>query len=183
VITVVLLACGAIGYAWLTHHDALPSGTSDFVAGKGVVYSPTDNAYTAQFPARPKVASQSNTVDGVNFTVHMALDASDNYEIGVGEMPLPRAITRAQSDALLTGALTGGSLAAHFKVTNRRNIDVDGAPAIDVRAKDDAGYSVRILVVATRRHLYFLVVHAKHGTDRLYEALRASFIAEDTAPA
>jgi hypothetical protein len=180
---VVLIACAGIGYTWLTHHDALPPGTSDFVAGKGVVYSPADHAYTAQFPAHPKVASQSSTVGGVNLTVHMALHASDSYEIGVGEMPLPRVITRVQSDALLTGALTGGSLAAHLEIAHRRNIDVDGAPAIDVRAKDDAGYSVRILVVATRRHLYFLVVHAKHGTDRLYDALRASFIAQDTAPA
>jgi hypothetical protein len=53
VIMVVLLACGGIGYTWLAHRDALPSGTSAFVAGKGVVYSPEDHAYTAQFPTRP----------------------------------------------------------------------------------------------------------------------------------
>ena len=94
VIMVVLLACGGIGYTWLAHRDALPSGTSAFVAGKGVVYSPDDHAYTAQFPARPTVDSQSNTVGGVNLTMHMALDDSDDYEIGVGDMSLPGVITR-----------------------------------------------------------------------------------------
>jgi len=87
---VVLLACGGIGYTWLAHHDALPSGTSAFVAGKGVVFSPDDHAYTAQFPTRPTVDSQSNTVAGVNLTMNMALADSDDYEIGVGDMALPR---------------------------------------------------------------------------------------------
>jgi hypothetical protein len=183
VMMVVLLACGGIGYTFLAHRNALPSGTSSFVAGKGVVYSPADHAYTAQFPAQPKVDSQSNTVGGVNLTMHMALDANDDYEIGVGEMPLPGGISRAQSDELLSGALTGGATAAHLTLANQQKIAVDGSPAIDAHAKDDAGYPVRILVIATQRHLYFLVVHAKQGTDRLFDALRASFIAQDAAPA
>jgi hypothetical protein len=180
---VVLLACGGIGYTWLTHHDALPSGTSAFVAGKGVVYSPEDHAYTAQFPAQPTVDSQSNTVSGVNLTMHMALDDSDDYEIGVGDMSLPGVITRAQTDELLTGALTGGASAAHLTLAKQDNIEIDGAPAIDAHAKDDSGYPVRLVVIATQRHLYFLIVHAKTGTDRLYDALLASFVAQDRPPA
>jgi hypothetical protein len=183
VIMVVLLACGGIGYTWLAHRDALPSGTSAFVAGKGVVYSPEDHAYTAQFPTRPTVGSQSNTVAGVNLTMYMALADSDDYEIGVGDMALPAVITRAHTDELLDGALKGGASAAHLTVASQEKIAVDGAPAIDAHAKDDSGYPVRLLVIATQRHLYFLIVHAKQGTDRLFDALRSSFIAQDSPPA
>jgi hypothetical protein len=183
VIMVVLLACGGIGYTWLAHRDALPSGTSAFVAGKGVVYSPEDHAYTAQFPTRPTVDSQSNTVAGVNLTMYMALADSDDYEIGVGDMALPAVITRAHTDELLDGALKGGASAAHLTIASQEKIAIDGAPAIDAHAKDDSGYPVRLLVIATQRHLYFLVVHAKQGTDRLFDALRSSFIARDSPPA
>src|SRR4051812_46892713 len=43
----VALVAAALGASRLLQHDALPAGTSDFVAGRGVQYAAPDYTYTA----------------------------------------------------------------------------------------------------------------------------------------
>jgi hypothetical protein len=179
VVMVMFLACAAIGYTVLAHRNALPAGTSDFVAGKGVTYSPDDSAYTAQFPEQPETDSVSRKVGPINLSVNLAMVTKSDYELGIGELQLPGIVPNSKIDDMLKSAVQEGMNEAQGTVQSEQRIQIEGLPALEARVKGPDGYSVRVLAVVGVHHMFILIVHSKSATDRLYDALKTSFVAND----
>jgi hypothetical protein len=178
VVVVMFMASAAIGYTVLTHRNALPAGTSDFVNGKGITYTPADASYTVQFPTQPEVDSQSSRIGSYSVTTNMAIVTADNYELGTAEAVLPVNVPESKIDQVLNGGADASMSGIHASgVDIRSRMQLDGLPALEVRAKGPDGYSVREIVAVSSRYIFVLFVHAKTGTDRLYSALKSSFVA------
>jgi hypothetical protein len=179
VILVMFLACAAVGYTVLTHRNALPAGTSDFVAGKGVTYTPDDGAYTAQFPEQPETDSTSRQVGTISLTVNIAMVSKDSYELGVGELELPTVVPDSKIDQMLQAAVQEGMNNAAGSIQGTQRVQIDGLAALDAHVKGPDGYAARVAAIVSAHHMYILIVHAKSGTDRLFNALEQSFVAND----
>jgi hypothetical protein len=181
VLCVVMLGLGAVAYAWHAHQGRLPAGTSEFAAGRGVLYTAPDHAYTVQFPKTPEASDQSQTFGSVTLTINMALASSDDYEMGVGKIDLPAAVPDGQVDELLEASMNAGMEAAKGDIDSKERITRDGLPAMEAHVHASDGYSARVLVVLSQQRLFMLVVHAKSGVDKLFDALNASFVTQPTA--
>ena len=173
---VVLVAFGAIGYMVKSRGSAVPAGTSAFVAGHGVDYSPADGSYTTSFPEQPVVQSSPVTVGDYSMTISMASVSKNDYEMATASMQLPARVPADRVDELLDDSLKGGIDEANGTLVSKQYITRGGLPAIDAKLKAPDGYSAHVLVLLGGDKLYVLLVHAKTGTDRLYRALDASFV-------
>ena len=177
IVGIVLVGGGA---TFLQDKNALPSGTSDFAKGNGIAYSAPDHSYTAQFPSSPEESSQVIPVGATSLTMYMALNSTDNYELGVAEAALPVAIPQGQSTDALDAGIENAANGMHGSIESKVPTTVDGFPAEDARAKAGDGYPVRMLAIMTPRHVYILMVHSKTGADRLLDALKASFVMSES---
>jgi hypothetical protein len=173
---VACLALGAIGVYLRGKASALPPGTGDFVAGRGVSYTPPDNAFRVQLPADPEVDSQPVTVGSVTMTVQEALVQTDDYEIGAASMSLPASIPDSRVDDTLESSLKDGVSSVDGDLVSKERITRGGLPALDATFKAKDGYSAHIMVILDTRYVYMLIVHAKTGTERLFGALNTSFV-------
>jgi hypothetical protein len=71
--------------------------------------------------------------------------------------------------------LNEGVAATNGKVESEKPVVVAGITGVEVRAKVSDGYAARVMVLSSGNRIFMLGVHAKHGTDRLYDALVTSF--------
>jgi hypothetical protein len=172
---IIALVIGAAGINYL-NKDKLPSGTSDFARGNGIPYSAPDHSYTAQFPAAPEESSQQVPAGGYVLTMYMALNSTDSYEIGIAEAALPVSIPAYRTSDALDSGLNNAADGMKGKIESKAETTVDGFPAADAHAKAGDGYAVRMLGIITPHHIYVLMVHSKTGSDRLFEALKSSFV-------
>jgi hypothetical protein len=176
IVALLLLVLGGAGYRFATKGDALPKGTSDYVAGHGVDYTAPDGSYSARFPVEPEVTQEPVTIGSVTATVNAAIATTGDYEIGVASIQLPVTVPPDRVDEVLDGALNGGLTSANGKLVSKQRIERGGLPANDAKFKAPDGYSARVLVMLAGSRLYVLFVHAKGGTDKLFRALDASFV-------
>jgi hypothetical protein len=171
-----LLILGAAGFTFISNRNSLPAGTGDFVAGNGVSFTAPDRSYTALFPAAPKVEHAPVTVGGVTTQVALASVSSDSYEMGSASFDLRIPVPVEVVDSILVGALNGGVARAGGDLVAKEQITRGGLPAIDAKFKAPDGYSARVLVVLKHSRIYVLFVHAKSGTDKLFDAFDKSFV-------
>jgi hypothetical protein len=171
-----VLVLGGIAVYLRGQASALPSGTSDFVAGRGVTYVPPDNAFTVQLPQDPEVSSQPVTVGSVTMSIQEALVQTDDYELGVASMSLPVPVPKSRVDATLQGALDNGVSSVDGDIASKERITRGGLPALDATFKAKDGYSAHLLVIIDSWYVYMLIVHSKAGTERLFHALDTSFV-------
>jgi hypothetical protein len=177
VLVVALLLAGA-GYALHARSNALPSGTSAFVEGDGIVFSSPDGSYAAQFPEEPVVDSQPMTIESVTVSVSSATVRTDDYELAAASMTLPVSPPADEVNRLLEASLDGGAQRADADVVSRKRVTRGGLPGIDAKLKAPDGYEARALVMLSSSHLYVLFVHSKTGTDELFDAFDASFVVQ-----
>jgi hypothetical protein len=174
---VAFLALGGIGlYLRGKAATAVPAGTSDFVAGRGVSYAPADNAFTVRLPADPEVTTQPVTVGSVSMMLQTALVETDDYELGAASMTLPVAVPDSRVDDTLESSLDNGVSSVDGDLVSKKRITRGGLPALDAIFKAKDGYSAHIMVILDTRYVYMLIVHSKSGTERLFNALNTSFV-------
>jgi hypothetical protein len=173
-VIVALLISGA-GLNFL-NKDKLPAGTSDFAKGNGIPYSAPDHSYTAQFPLPPDVSTEQVPAGGNVLTMYMALNSTDNYEVGIAEAALPVPIAQYRAAEALDSGLQSSADGMKGSIQSKAQTNVDGFPAVGAHAKAGDGYPVRMLAILTPHHIYVLLVHSKTGADKLFAALQASFV-------
>jgi hypothetical protein len=179
-VLVALLVAGG-GAKFLQHNDALPSGTSDFAKGNGIPYVAPDHSYTAQFPMSPAESSAQVPAGGYVLTMYMALDSNVNYEVGIAEAALPVAIPQGRVSDALDAGLQNAADGMKGSIKSKGTTTVDGFPAVEAHAKAGDGYQVRMLAIVTSHHIYILMVHSKTGADKLFDALKASFVMSESS--
>jgi hypothetical protein len=174
-IVIVGLVLGGFGYRFVNRPGALPSGTSDWVAGKGVDYTAPDRSYKVRLPIQPQESQQPVSVGSVTASVSAAIASTSDYELGAGTIVVPVTIPPDRVDSVLEGALNGGVSNVNGDLVSKERIERGGLPAMKAKFKAPDGYSARVLVMLSGSRLYMLFVHAKTGTDKLFETLDASF--------
>ena len=173
-IVAVSMASGWIAYDH--RRSALPPGTSAFVAGHGVVYSPPDHTFDVQLPETPTVEQRVIPVSRSTARITVAQAQTGDYEIVAASMVLPGPVPAGQVTAVLRDVLNGSADANGDSFTSQSDVTQQGVPGIEVRADVHDGYAARFIVLISGSHIFMLGVHAKQGTDRLYKALLASLI-------
>ena len=171
-----ILVSGAVGYWFTSHHDSLPGGTSAFASGHGITYTASDNSYTAQFPEPPTVDNAPKTVGNVTMSINSALVSKDDYEMGAASIELPVKVPSERVNELLADALDGGVNRIDGTIISKQRTTRGGFPALDARFKAPDGYTAHAIVFMNSRELYVLFVHAKTGTEKLFQALNKSFV-------
>jgi hypothetical protein len=174
IIVVVSMAVGWVAYDH--RRNALPPGTSAFVAGHGVTYSPPDHTFDIQLPETPTVGQRIIPVSTSTARITLAQAQTDDYEIVAASMVLPGPVPAGQVTAVLREVLNASAGANGDKFTTQNDVMHQGVSGIEVRAEVHDGYAARFIVLISGAHIYMLGVHAKQGTDRLYNALLASLI-------
>jgi len=175
-IVIVSMAFGWVSVERALHGDSLPAGTNDFVAGRGVSYSSPDRTFDARFPSQPTVERKQLPVATSSATTNMAQVQTGDYEIVAASMVLPISIPSNRLDGALHDILREGVAATDGEVLSEKKVVVGGATGVEVRAKVSDGYGARVMVLSSGNRIYMLGVHAKLGTDRLYDALVSSFV-------
>ena len=175
-IVVVSMAVGWFAVGHFLSHDSLPAGTSAYVAGHGVSFSSPDHTFDARFPSTPTVRRQVITVSTASATLNLAQVQTDDYEVVAASMLMPFSLPPSQVGTVLHDILDGGVVATDGKVVSEQHVVRDGVQGIEIRAKVPDGYAARIMVLSSGRRIYMLGVHAKSGTDRLYDALVESLV-------
>jgi hypothetical protein len=176
VVCVIAMALGWVAVEHQMHSNSLPTGTSEFVAGRGVSYASPDHTFDARFPATPTVESRVIPLSTHSATIHMAQLQTNDYEIVAASMVLPVALPAGQVGPVLHDVLTKAATDQGDTITGQSDVTQQGVPGIDVHVKVHDGYSARFLVLMSGSRIYLLGVHAKRGTDRLYNALVSSLI-------
>ena len=173
-VVVISMALGWVAFDHFANANALPPGTSAFVAGHGVPYTSPDHTFGAQFPATPTVESRVIPVSGTSATINMAHLQTDDYEIVAASMVLPISIPAAEVTPVLRDVLNKSATDQGDKIASQTEVNHFGVPGIEIRAKVSDGYTARFMVLISGSRIYLLGVHAKTGTDRLYDALLSS---------
>ncbi len=174
-IVLVSMAFGWVSVGRVLHGDSLPSGTGDFVAGRGVSFASPDRTFEARFPSTPTVEQKQIPVASSSATMNLAQVQTDSYEIVAASMVLPISIPPGQLDRALHEILNEGVAATNGKVESEKPVVVSGVTGLEVRAKVSDGYGARVMVLSSGNRIFMLGVHSKQGTDRLYDALVTSF--------
>lgn len=176
-LALIVIVSMALGWVAVEHrHDPLPPGTSAFVAGQGVAYSSPDHTFDARFPATPTVESRVIPLSTSSATVNLAQSQTNDYEILAASMVLPQPVPADRLEAVLREVFNEIATAHSDKITKQTSVNRYGVPGIEVRAKVSDGYDARFIVLISGTRIYLLGVHAKLGTDRLYDALLGSLI-------
>ena len=149
---------------------------SAFASGHGVTYTSSDNSYTVQLPERPTVEDTPVSVGTTTMNVSSALVSKSDYELGTASMELPVKVPADRVDELLSDALDGGVNGIKGEIISKQRITRGGFPALDARFKAPDGYTAHAIVFMNSRDLYVLFVHAKTGTEKLFQALNKSFV-------
>jgi hypothetical protein len=166
-----------IGYAVKARSLAVPEGTKAFVEGNGIVFTAADGSYSAEFPIEPTVEEAPMTVESVTVNVSAASVTTNDYEMAAASMSLRGVkVPKDRVDELLEESLQGGVQRSDAEVVSKERITRGGLPAIDAKLKAPDGYGARALVVLSGSRLYLLFVHAKTGSDRLFNAFNESFV-------
>jgi hypothetical protein len=178
VMLAVVLALGLSIYGAVLHpgSNALPSGTSAFAKGDGVDYQSPDGSYMAQFPKTPVQSHDVEQLQGFTTTVNTASVETDDYEMATGSIALPAKPTSAQSSELLHDALNAGISKAGGTNPQETPLTRGGLPALQATFKAPDGYNAKGLVMLDGKWLFVFLVHAKTGTDKLFDALDKSFV-------
>jgi hypothetical protein len=176
ILCVIAMVLGWVAVEHQMNANSLPPGTAAFVAGRGVAYASPDHTFDARFPATPTVESRVIPLATHTATIHMAQLQTDDYEIVAASMVLPVALPSGQVEPVLHEVLTKAATDQGDTVTSQAEITRQGVPGIEVHVKVHDGYTARFLVLTSGSRIYLLGVHAKRGTDRLYDALVGSLI-------
>jgi hypothetical protein len=176
IICVVAMALGWVTIGNLLNKDSLPSGTSDFVSGHGVAYSSPDHTFDARFPKAPTVERRPLSTPTASVTINLAQVQTDDYELVAASMVLPVSVPSAQVDTVLHDILRAGAESQGATISSEEKVTHYGATGIEVHAQVRDGYPARLMVLISRNHVYLLGAHAKHGTERLYDALVSSLV-------
>lgn len=155
--------------------DSLPSGTQDFVAGKGVAFTSPDGVYRAKFPQAATTETVPPTT-GSALTLERAYAKTDSYEIVTVSSIAPAAVPSASANVLLEAGLAAEIANLNGKLQSKHETTFAGMPAIEGSFKGSDGYQARILVVASGANVFEVVVHAKSGAGKLFEAFKSSLI-------
>jgi hypothetical protein len=175
-ISIVSMVLGFVAVNHVFNRNALPSGTSDFVAGRGIPYSSPDHTFDARFPMAPTVQQKPYSTPSGTVTMNLAQVQTDDYELVAASMVLPVSVSGERVDAVLHNILMEGANAQGAKIATETPITRYGATGLEVRAKVKDGYDARLVVLVSGSHVYFLGAHAKRGTVRLYDALMGSLV-------
>jgi hypothetical protein len=171
-----LVVIGALGFTFVRSRNALPAGTSDFVAGNGVSFTAPDRSYTAQFPAEPTITHTEVPMGNTTTRLSLASVETKSYEIGSTSLDIGVAIPKGSAEQVLEQALASGVSRVDGDVVSKKQITRAGLQAIDAKFKAPDGYSAHVLVMVKGSRIYVLYVHAKSGTDRLFDAFDKSFV-------
>jgi hypothetical protein len=176
IVALVVVAVAVVGARGFLSRDSLPPGTSEFVAGRGVTYTSPVQDFSAKFPRTPVEQDQVVSSGGVSATMHLAQAQTDDYEIVAASMALPGRLPQDQTDSVLHDLLAQGAASQNAKVTSEQHVTHGPASGLEARATMSDGYSARFMVVTTADHIYLLGVHARTGTQKLYDALVRSLV-------
>jgi hypothetical protein len=171
-----MLILGYVGVRTIGSTDSIPAGTSDFVAGKGVPYTPPDGAYTVKFPSVP--IEQRRTLQAGTVSVPMVLAAIEapDYELVTGSVVMPRGVAGRDSDVVIKSVLDDVAKAQGLTITSEQHVTHGPASGIEAHVRLQDGYEGRFMFVSDGSRLYMLGAHSVHGAQRLYDALVASFV-------
>jgi hypothetical protein len=173
----VVLALGMGIYGAVVHpgSNSLPSGTSAFAKGNGVVFVSPDHSYMVQFPETPTVSHDPEQIEQFTTTINSASVETDDYEMVTASIALPAQPTSSQSADLLRDALSAGISRAGGTDPQMSPLTRGGLPALEATFKAPDGYQARGLVMLDHSWLFVFLVHAKTGTNKLFDALEKSF--------
>ncbi len=175
-ICVVSMALGWVAIGRVLDNDALPEGTGEFVAGRGVLYSSPDRTFAARFPEAPTVERRPLSTPTASVTINLAQVQTDDYELVAASMVLPVSVPSGQVDTVLRDILREGARAQGATISSEEKVTRYGATGIEVHAKVSDGYPARLMVLISRNHVFLIGAHSKHGTERLYDALVGSLV-------
>jgi hypothetical protein len=177
VLPLVVIVSMAFGWAaYDRSRNALPPGTSAFVAGHGVAYSSPDHTFDARFPSAPTVDHRVIPVSSTSVTINMAQAQTDDYEVVAASMVLPVTVPSSQVETVVHQVLNETAAAQGATISKETSVTHDGVPGVEIRAKVRDGYDARFIVLVSGSRVYMLGAHAKRATDRLYDALLTSLI-------
>ena len=91
-------------------------------------------------------------------------------------MILPVTVPASEVDSALHQIIRADAASQGDSITGEQPVERDGATGIEVKAKVSDGYDARFLALIAGSRVYLFGVHAKHGTQRLYDALVASLV-------
>lgn len=180
-VVVVALGAGAwFGWQWYTAVD-VPAGTEAFVDGGGVDHA--GPGYTARFPIAPVVEPVSQTIEGTVLTADAAHVSGAGYEMLVMAVDVPQLRGLGDPRAGLAGAIAGVLSGSGSSMSDQRNVDHDGHPAVEVDATSPRDHPLRVRAVLAGPTLYLLVVESETGADVLYDELVDSLALAAAPPA
>ncbi len=173
---VLALGIGIAGHAMRPNSNTLPAGTSAFAKGHGVEYRSPDGSYTARFPKAPTVTHDAEQLEQYTVTIAVAAVTTDDYEIATTSIALPDApegslATQLLNDALHAGIAQVGGTGAQTTSRTRGSL-----PALQATFKAGDGYPAQGLVMLDGNRLFELFVHARLGSNKLFDALDKSFV-------
>jgi hypothetical protein len=179
IVALVFLAVGLLvtSLAHQVASDPLPAGTSEFVHGHGVAYTPPNGTFTVRFPTTPTVSQQQVPAGNVTLAMTMAQVQHDDYELAAASLILPVSLSGPQTHSLLHDVLAQAATGQGGSVAKEHDVVVSGLDGIELVGHAPDGYSMQFVAVATGNRLYVLGAHSKRATQKLYDALVASFIA------
>jgi hypothetical protein len=173
---VAFVIIGGLGFSYVRGRNALPGGTSDFVAGNGVSFTAPDRSYTAQFPEEPMVTHSEVPIGNSQAQLSLASVETESYEMGSTSFDFGLAVPQSRVQRVLEQAMSSGITHVNGDAVSMEKIQRGGLSALDATFKAPDGYSARVLVMLKGSRIYLLYVHAKSGTDKLFEALDKSFV-------
>jgi hypothetical protein len=173
---VAFVIIGGLGFSYVRGRNALPGGTSDFVAGNGVSFTAPDRSYTAQFPEEPTVTHSEVPIGNSQAQLSLASVETKSYEMGSTSFDFGLAVPKSRVQRVLEQAIGSGITHVNGDAVSMEKIQRGGLSALDATFKAPDGYSARVLVMLKGSRIYLLYVHAKSGTDKLFEAFDKSFV-------
>lgn len=174
-VTLFVLA-SLIGYGLYRRATALPPGTSAFVAGHGQTFDSPDGTFSVQFPSNPEVDDTPVQAAGLTIPTIIATSEGAGYQIMVSSAVFPVNIPRDEVNERLDTMLSSGMAKAPAQLVAKHTTLRGGLPGIDATYKAEDGSTAHALVLVWSNKVYFLLVHAHLGTERLFHALDTSFV-------
>lgn len=155
--------------------NTLPAGTSAFANGNGVDFRSPDGLYTARFPKSPTTTRDAEQLAQYAVTINSATLTTGDYEIATASITLPDTPAGALGTQLLDDAMNSGISQVGGTAAQVVSLTRGGLPARAATFKGPDGFEAKGLVMLDGKWLFEMLVHARMGTAKLFDALNQSF--------
>ncbi len=156
-------------------------GETEVPAEEWVEWQSPDGLYTASFPVRPDSQRATRELPEVDVTLEFHLDVTDlpsrAYAVGWTDYPIDF-VSRSRPEEILDDAMERGARDIEGKLTDRRDIELDGHPGREFVIESPTGGRGHFRIILVGPRLYQLAVMYDEAfeprTDFFFDSFRLS---------